>query len=71
MPVRVIECEYCGYDFEADTYMRKICDSCLKELYRSSKKNEKKENSNAKIIELVREASKLGLSYGEYQRRMK
>lgn len=63
-------CIYCGADFQSATWQRKICDDCYEVLYMSPKTEEKKRrknNPNQRLIDDVREAAKLGLSYGTYK----
>ncbi len=66
-------CDICGVEFEAKNGYEKYCRDCR---YQRPTKAEMKEPEPIKattknIMESVREAAKLGLSYGEYKGRKK
>lgn len=65
----LIECIYCGFEFEAETGHRKICDDCFDKVYKLPKPPKKKPNPNEKLMEDVREAAKHNLSYGQWKGR--
>ena len=74
MPNQEIVCDICGKSFWATNRCRKICTSCLIDQYRSQHeepKPKKTSDSNERIMEAVRAATKLGMSYGEYKGRQK
>ena len=70
-------CESCGKEFRELTKIQKFCSDCNYELYRSVKfedkhnevKRPRKNNPNQKLIDEVKEATKLNLSYGVYKGR--
>lgn len=68
-----VTCDICGVEFESPHYMRKICPDCklsaCKSLLREEQRKPRK-NPNKKLMEQVKEASQMGVSYGEYQRRV-
>lgn len=68
-----VYCDLCGRKFMALTKNRRMCTECFVDQYRSTHEEEKKpatsSTANQKIIEAVREVTKLGLSYGEYKGR--
>lgn len=63
------KCIYCDTEFEHPTWQRKICDDCFKKLYTSPKQEEKrkKKNPNQALIDDVKKATALGLSYGTFK----
>ena len=60
-------CEICGKQYEAGKYSV-CCNDCKLDMYRSMKQKEEKQltHINQGIIEAVKEATALGMSYGEY-----
>ena len=62
-------CDICGAEFEAPSRMFDYCPDCRGLHSIPEKKEEKKSNPNDKLLEEVREATKQGLSYGNYKGR--
>ena len=64
-------CEVCGLEYEARNNYDKVCSECRIEQYKAVKlKNHKPvKTANQDIIDAVREATKFGLSYGQYKGR--
>ena len=68
-----LTCDMCGVEFQAKNLYEKYCKDCR---YKRLTKTELKEPEPIKattknVIETVRQAAKLGLSYGEYKGREK
>lgn len=73
MRVYVRECPICGKTFEATQASSRYCsDECRREGNRISSRLRKQKATksvvypNRELIEMAKEASKRGLSYGEY-----
>ena len=67
----IINCDICGDPFVSPHCMKKLCPYCKMNEGRSVYREEQrrpKQNPNNKLADQVREATKLGVSYGEYQR---
>ena len=66
-----LECINCGDEFEHFNKMRRFCPKChwLRSQNTEEQPKRRKGNPNQKLIDEVREASKLGLSYGQYKGR--
>ena len=64
-------CDMCGSDFQAKNRYEKYCKECrYKRLTKTVlKQPEPIKSTTQKIIETVREAEKLGLTYGKYKGR--
>ena len=54
----VYYCRRCGKPFESDDVTEFFCEHC---------RNKKNENPNAKIFADVREATKRGMTYGQFK----
>ena len=67
-------CEICGVEFNARNKANIRCFDCSAEVYKSVnpyKPTKKKYSPNQRIIDDVKEAEKLHLSYGKYKGRGK
>ena len=63
-------CHICGEEFEARNKFNTVCNICRLDMYRAQKQQSKeKTHVNQKIIDQVKEATKLGLSYGQFKGR--
>ena len=64
----VKKCDVCGKDFIAPTAYAVCCNECKATMYKSLEQERKhhKTKVNQGIIEAVKEATALGMSYGEY-----
>lgn len=65
-------CECCGVEFKPLTLTTKYCSDCNYDLYRSIRLEEKKKpnkNPNKRLMEEVKLATAMGLSYGNYKGR--
>ena len=60
-------CEICGRQYEGNKYSV-CCNDCKLDMYRSIKQKEEKQltHINQTLVEDVKEATALGMSYGEY-----
>lgn len=65
----ILTCDMCGVEFEAPNKMAKYCTDCQLDGCKSIKHEKRKTNPNQKLIDDVREATKSGLSYGNYKGR--
>lgn len=64
---RNVVCEYCGDEFDTPSLRSRICYKCLQKKSNKEKaEKERREKKAEKIHDEVREALKLGLSYGQY-----
>lgn len=61
-------CDVCGRPFETRKWSKMYCGECMLTMHKATKLEEKpkESNNNQKILEQVREATKLHLSYGQY-----
>lgn len=61
-------CEVCGQEFAARSWANVCCNDCKLDMYRSMKRKEERQitHINQGIIEAVKEATALDMSYGEY-----
>ena len=67
-------CDVCGLEFQARNEYDKYCNECRLTMHKAVRPEEKPKQItkfNTKIVEQVREAMKLGLSYGQYMGRKK
>ena len=62
------KCEVCGHEFIARTASAICCNDCKAEMYKSmeAEKKRQKTHINQGIIDAVKEATALGMSYGQY-----
>lgn len=69
----ILLCDICGVEFEAKNGYEKYCKDCrYQRPYKADMKEPEPIKATTKnIMEAVREAAKLGLSYGEYKGREK
>ena len=65
----IVTCDICGVEFEAPHMKIKICNDCQLSCYKSlqNEQKAKPKKTNSKLYEEVREAAKMGLSYGQYK----
>lgn len=69
------KCQVCGCEFYSACLRVKYCPDCNKKLYTSPTQEEKrrrkaKKNKNQGLIDAVKKAAQLGISYGQYMTRV-
>lgn len=69
------KCQVCGCEFYSACLQVKYCPDCNTKLYTSPVQEEKrrrkaKKNKNQGLIDAVKKAAQLGISYGQYMTRV-